>query len=66
MPYAVGNCSADLTTYGVIPGDGFKGYLDTDLFRASVDHEVGRLYDNGNFIGVKSMLLGWDHQNDPL
>jgi hypothetical protein len=66
VPYAVGNCSIDLTTYGVIPGDGFKGYLDTDLFRASVDHEVGKLYDNGNFIGVNSMLLGWDPQNDPL
>lgn len=66
VPYAVGNCSTNLTTYGVIPGDGFKGYLDTDLFRASVDHEVGKLYDNGNFIGVNSMLLGWDPQNDPL
>ena len=65
-PYAVGAVSTNLTQDGVVPGDGFKGYLDTDLFRASVVHDVGRTYDNGNFIGVNSMLLGWDPDNESL
>ena len=65
-PYAVGVCSTDLNTYGVVSGDGFKGYLDTDLFRAAADHTAGRLYNNGQFIGQWDMLLGWDPNNESI
>ena len=65
-PYAVGVCSTDQNTYGVVPGDGFKGYLDTDLFRAAAEHTAGRLYNNGQFIGQWDMLLGWDPTNESI
>lgn len=62
--------SADLATNGVIPGDGFKGYLDTDLFRAGLGAEKAT-FDNGNFIKANSatynnLILGWSLTgNDP-
>jgi hypothetical protein len=60
----------DLSTYNVIPGNGFKGYLDTDLFRCGLG-AWGTLFDNGNFIkaneGIYSdLILGWSPTgNDP-
>jgi len=55
--------SADLNTDGVISGNGFKGYLDTDLFRAGLGAEKAT-FDNGNFIKANSatynnLILGW-------
>ena len=50
----------DLTTYGIVPGDGFKGYLDTDLFRCALG-TYGQTFDNGNFIcadGTYNFLIG--------
>jgi hypothetical protein len=65
VPYAVAVVSNDLTTYGVVPGDGFKGYLDTDLFRCALG-TYGQTFDNGNFIcadATYNFLIGWDSTN---
>lgn len=63
VPYTVGIKSNDLSVYGVIPGDGLKGQLDTDLFRCAWC-EKNRLYDNKHFIGCENgLMLGWDPSN---
>lgn len=63
-PYVVSVISNDIDTYGVVPGDGFKAYLDTDLFRC-MNAVHSQLYDNGNFIGVNyGLALGWDPSNE--
>ena len=72
VPYVVGVVSTDLLNDGIIPGDGIKGFLDTDLFRcARVDN--GQTVDNGSFIGYgngstesKYLLLGWDSSNTDI
>lgn len=64
-PYEIGVVSASLSTDGVIPGDGFKGYLDTTLFRCAKVN-FNQLYDNGNFIGANAnsnLMIGWDPNN---
>ena len=56
--------SDDLSTYGVVPGDGVKGILDPNLFR-SANATSKQLYGNGTFIGIhESLLLGWDPSNE--
>lgn len=65
VPYEVVVLSSDLDTWGVVPGDGFKGYLDTDLFRCALG-TYGQTFDNGNFIcadGTYNFLIGWDSTN---
>jgi hypothetical protein len=65
VPYEVVVLSSDLDTYGIVPGDGFKGYLDTDLFRCAKG-TYGQMFDNGNFIcadGTYNFLIGWDSTN---
>lgn len=63
IPYTIGVCSNDLSTKGIISGDGFKGYLDSSLFRCALC-TPNRLYDNGNFIGCENnLMLGWDSSN---
>lgn len=65
VPYEVVVLSSDLDTYGVVPGDGFKGYLDSDLFRCALG-TYGQTFDNGNFIcadGTYNFLIGWDSTN---
>lgn len=60
--------SSDLTTYGVSSGDGFKGYLDTDLFRAAYATR-GQTFDNGAFIcpeNGNNLIIGWDSSNDAI
>lgn len=57
---------SDLISYGITPGDGVKGILDTDLFRCGVGTR-GQMYDGGKFIYLepnKGLLLGWDPSND--
>jgi hypothetical protein len=62
--------SSDLSTWGVVSGDGFKGLLDTELFRAGLGAEKAT-FDNGNFIKANSatynnLILGWSPTgNDP-
>lgn len=54
--------------FDVFNGDGFKGYLDVDLFRCAKGTYT-QLFDNGNFICVEdnlNLLFGWDLTNDTL
>lgn len=65
IPLCVTVAAANLTTYGIVPGDGFKGYLDTDLFRCAKG-TYGQMFDNGNFICPQNdlnLLIGWDSTN---
>ena len=52
--------SLDLITYGITPGDGIKGYLDTDIIRACFS-TYGQLYNDGQFIGMEdNFIVKWD------
>ncbi len=63
VPYEIAVVTNDLSTYGIVQGDGFKGYLDTSLFRCGLV-TLNQLYDNGNFCGWNNMLMiGWDSAN---
>ena len=62
-PYEIIVASNDLISYGVVPGDGFKGYLDTDLIRCAIN-DYGRTYNNGEWMGFgDGLLLRWDPEN---
>jgi len=66
IPIYVAVLSTNLNSYGIIPGDGVKGILDTSLFRCGIGTR-GQLYDSGNFICPEDnigLLLGWDPSND--
>jgi hypothetical protein len=59
MPFICYIQSGDIQTNGVVPGDGIKGLLDTDLFRY-VPATANTLLDNGAFYVLNSMLtIGW-------
>lgn len=46
--------------YYVVPGDGFKGYLDTNLFRYATCTK-GNYFNNGTFVGLENnFLVAWD------
>lgn len=65
VPLAVVSIAEDLETYGVVPGDGFKGYLDTQLFRCA-NGVYGQKFDKGNFICTDNeynLIIGWDSSN---
>lgn len=50
----------DPVNNGVVPGDGFKGYLDTNLFRCAIG-TTGNYYNDGAFVCVGgNMLVAWD------
>ena len=52
--------SPSSSTYYIVEGDTFKGYLDTDIFRAAKSTK-GNYYNNGQFVAVGgNMLLQWD------
>ena len=51
----------------VVPGDGMKGWLDTDMIRAvcPTGLETNYTLDNGNFIYVgNGLMMGWSASND--
>ena len=55
------------TTGYVVPGDGMKGWLDTDMLRAVCPTGLQTNYtlDNGNFIYVgNGLMMGWSAAND--
>ena len=60
--------SENINTSGyVVPGDGMKGWLDTDMIRAVCPTGLQTNYtlDNGNFIYVgKGLMMGWSADND--
>ena len=66
--FLVYTISSDLANDGVVPGNGFKGYLDTDVFRAVyAGFPYNTLLDDGKFIYLGSGLaIGWDSSNEVL
>lgn len=60
--------SENINTSGyVVPGDGMKGWLDTDMIRAVCPTGLQTNYtlDNGNFIYVGyGLMMGWSAAND--
>lgn len=60
--------AADHDTYGVVPGDGFKGYVDTDLLRGvNPNYGYGQQLDGGNFVYLGGgFAIGWDTNNTIL
>lgn len=62
------SCSENINTSGyVVPGDGMKGWLDTDMIRAVCPTGLQTNYtlDNGNFIYVgNGLMMGWSAGND--
>ena len=60
--------SENINTSGyVVPGDGMKGWLDTDMIRAvcPTGLETNYTLDNGNFIYVgNGLMMGWSADND--
>ena len=59
--------SSDPSICAIIPGDGFKGYLDTDLIRGVTInvYSRGQLFGNDNefvYLGG-GIALGWDSNN---
>lgn len=64
----VNTTSTQLDALGVTSGNGFKGYLDTNLFRATNTDVATGLLDNGKFLApeggnVCGWILGWDPSN---
>lgn len=50
----------DVGNVYIIEGDGFKGYLDTNLFRAAICTK-GNYYNDGAFVGLdNNLLVAWD------
>lgn len=60
--------AANHDTYYVVPGDGFKGYLDTDLIRGvNPGYGYGQQLDGGNFVYLGGgFAIGWDPNNTVL
>lgn len=66
-PFAVALCSSDPSVSGVVTGDGFKGYLDTDFIRY-VPYDA---YTRGQTLGNNSefyflgggVAIGWNYSN---
>lgn len=62
------SCSENINTTGyVVPGDGMKGWLDTDMIRAVCPTGLQTNYtlDNGNFVYVgDGLMMGWCPTND--
>lgn len=64
-PYAMVCVSKDLNNYCVVPGDSFKGYIDTELF-INARGVYCQLMDNGNYICAfpdRQFVIGWDPSN---
>ena len=63
--FIISHSSNDANSYGVVPGNCFKGYLDTDFFRGVYyGFQYDALFDGGNFIYAGGgIALGWDPSN---
>ncbi len=64
-PILVAVTTDDAQTYGVVPGNGYKGYLDTDFLRGIYfGFPYNALLENGNFLSLGGGLaIGWDPSN---
>ena len=60
--------AADHDTYGVVHGDGFKGYIDTDLLRGvNPNYSYGQQLQGGDFVYLGGgFAIGWDADNEIL
>jgi len=60
--------ASDHDTYGVVPGDGFKGYIDTDLLRGvNPNYSYGQQLQGGDFVYLGGgFAIGWDADNEIL
>ena len=60
--------AVDHDTYGVVPGDGFKGYIDTDLLRGvNPNYSYGQQLQGGDFVHLGcGLAIGWDADNEIL
>lgn len=63
--FMISHSSNDANSYGVVPGNCFKGYLDTDFFRSVYyGFQYDALFDGGNFIYAGGgIALGWNPSN---
>lgn len=62
----VARSAADLQQNGIVNGDGFKGYIDTDIMRVVRRnfYTKGQLFDGGNFVYIGGgIAIGWDPSN---
>lgn len=67
IPFSVVYIATNLTT-GIVSGDGFKGILDTELFRCGISSK-GDTFDGGKFVcleSTKNILTGIDPQDQPV
>ena len=62
--YVLYNC-ADQDTYGVVSGDSFKGFIDTDLLRGvNCTYTYGQQLGGGDFLYLGGgFAIGWDASN---
>lgn len=60
-----GVMSPDPTTHYIVPGDGLKGYIDTNfLRRVDTSYSIGQTFDDGNFVYIgDGLAMGWDEHN---
>lgn len=66
-PISVQTTANDISNSGVITGNGLKGFLDTDLFRAISNCSAGLRFDNHKFYVPETnvgLAIGWDSSND--
>lgn len=63
VPFWMAESSVNPSETGVIKGDGFKGYLSTDVIRCvrADKFSRGQLFDGGNFVYVGGgIVIPWD------
>lgn len=63
---AMASVSSDIATNGIVSGDGFKGYLDTSLFRVGVASRKS-FFDDGKFFCAENntnLLIGLDPESE--
>lgn len=63
VPFWMAESSINPSETGVIKGDGFKGYLSTDIIRCvrADKFSRGQLFDGGNFVYVGGgIVIPWD------
>ena len=64
VPFICFMKTTNTNVHGIIPGDGIKGFLDTNLF-IYTGGTAGLLLDNGNYYNISAQLtIGWDPTND--
>jgi hypothetical protein len=71
IPFQVMVTSSNLSTYGVVSGDGFKGIIDPDIIMYAFTNNgsnisYGQLLNNGKMMCIDptyNLLLGWDASN---